>query len=189
MVINRKGEDMSDNNLNDMPDGMDAGSTGQYGQEQFGQQTSGQYGQQFDLMAQNSMYDQTVNMYGDQAHRPETPQKQRGIKIAIIAVVAALVVIAALVVVFMVFVKKTPKEAVKSAMENTAKELENNNIAGVIGIDDIDADKLDVQSVVCHHDIGWLQVAVDGLLVVDILQHVLYLGEEFSCQRLGKKPF
>ena len=146
MVIHRKGEDMSDNNLNDMPEGMDAGSTGQYGQEQFGQQVSGQYGQQFDSMAQNSMYDQTVNMYGDQAHRPETPQKQKGIKIAIIAVVAALVVIAALVVVFLVFVKKTPKEAVKSAMENTAKELENNNIAGVIGIDDIDADKLDVQS-------------------------------------------
>lgn len=123
MVIHRKGEDMSDNNLNDMPEGMIS-----------------------DPMAQNSMYDQTVNMYGDQAHRPETPQKQKGIKIAIIAVVAALVVIAALVVVFLVFVKKTPKEAVKSAMENTAKELENNNIAGVIGIDDIDADKLDVQS-------------------------------------------
>ena len=209
---------MSDNNMNQMPDGMnpngadgpqpsqnqqgDAGQqysadqqyagqygqqqydanqqyAGQYGQQQYGanQQYAGQYGQQqYDanqqfagqqfadqygqqMNAQQSVYDQTVNMYGDQAHKPESPKKRKGIKIAIIAVVAALVIIAAFVVVFFVFIKKSPKDAVKDAMENTAKELENNNIAGIVGADDIDVDKLDVQS-----DFTIDKVAGDGQL-------------------------
>ena len=194
---------MSDNNMNQMPDGMnpngadgpqpsqnqqgDAGQqysadqqyAGQYGQQQYdaNQQYAGQYGQQqYDanqqfagqqfadqygqqMNAQQSVYDQTVNMYGDQAHKPESPKKRKGIKIAIIAVVAALVIIAALVVVFFVFIKKSPKDAVKDAMENTAKELENNNIAGIVGADDIDVDKLDVQS-----DFTIDKVAGDGQL-------------------------
>ena len=207
---------MSDNNMNQMPDGMnpngadgpqpsqnqqgDAGQqyagqygqqqyganqqyAGQYGQQQYGanqqyagqygqQQYAGQYGQQqYDanqqfadqygqqMNAQQSVYDQTVNMYGDQAHKPESPKKRKGIKIAIIAVVAALVIIAALVVVFFVFIKKSPKDAVKDAMENTAKELENNNIVGIVGADDIDVDKLDVQS-----DFTIDKVAGDGQL-------------------------
>lgn len=174
---------MSDNNMNQMPDGMnpngadgpqpsqnqqgDAGQqysadqqyAGQYGQQQYGanQQYAGQYGQQ--MNAQQSVYDQTVNMYGDQAHKPESPKKRKGIKIAIIAVVAALVIIAAFVVVFFVFIKKSPKDAVKDAMENTAKELENNNIVGIVGADDIDVDKLDVQS-----DFTIDKVAGDGQL-------------------------
>ena len=137
---------------------------GQYGQQQYdanqqfaGQQFADQYGQQ--MNAQQSVYDQTVNMYGDQAHKPESPKKRKGIKIAIIAVVAALVIIAAFVVVFFVFIKKSPKDAVKDAMENTAKELENNNIAGIVGADDIDVDKLDVQS-----DFTIDKVAGDGKL-------------------------
>ena len=137
---------------------------GQYGQQQYdanqqfaGQQFADQYGQQ--MNAQQRVYDQTVNMYGDQAHKPESPKKRKGIKIAIIAVVAALVIIAALVVVFFVFIKKSPKDAVKDAMENTAKELENNNIAGIVGADDIDVDKLDVQS-----DFTIDKVAGDGQL-------------------------
>ena len=137
---------------------------GQYGQQQYdanqqfaGQQFADQYGQQ--MNAQQSVYDQTVNMYGDQAHKPESPKKRKGIKIAIIAVVAALVIIAALVVVFFVFIKKSPKDAVKDAMENTAKELENNNIVGIVGADDIDVDKLDVQS-----DFTIDKVAGDGKL-------------------------
>ena len=137
---------------------------GQYGQQQYdanqqfaGQQFADQYGQQ--MNAQQSVYDQTVNMYGDQAHKPESPKKRKGIKIAIIAVVAALVIIAALVVVFFVFIKKSPKDAVKDAMENTEKELENNNIAGIVGADDIDVDKLDVQS-----DFTIDKVAGDGQL-------------------------
>ena len=137
---------------------------GQYGQQQYdanqqfaGQQFADQYGQQ--MNAQQSVYDQTVNMYGDQAHKPESPKKRKGIKIAIIAVVAALVIIAAFVVVFFVFIKKSPKDAVKDAMENTAKELENNNIAGIVGADDIDVDKLDVQS-----DFTLDKVAGDGQL-------------------------
>ena len=204
---------MSDNNMNQMSDGMnpngadgpqpsqnqqgDAGQqysadqqyagqygqqqyganqqyAGQYGQQQYGanQQYAGQYGQQqYDanqqfadqygqqMNAQQSVYDQTVNMYGDQAHKPESPKKRKGIKIAIIAVVAALVIIAAFVVVFFVFIKKSPKDAVKDAMENTAKELENNNIVGIVGADDIDVDKLDVQS-----DFTIDKVAGDGQL-------------------------
>ncbi len=195
---------MSDNNMNQMPDGMnpngadgpqpsqnqqgDAGQqysadqqyAGQYGQQQYdanqqyraNQQYAGQYGQQqYDanqqfadqygqqMNAQQSVYDQTVNMYGDQAHKPESPKKRKGIKIAIIAVVAALVIIAAFVVVFFVFIKKSPKDAVKDAMENTAKELENNNIVGIVGADDIDVDKLDVQS-----DFTIDKVAGDGKL-------------------------
>ena len=195
---------MSDNNMNQMPDGMnpngadgpqpsqnqqgDAGQqysadqqyAGQYGQQQgdagqqysADQQYAGQYGQQqYDanqqfadqygqqMNAQQSVYDQTVNMYGDQAHKPESPKKRKGIKIAIIAVVAALVIIAAFVVVFFVFIKKSPKDAVKDAMENTAKELENNNIVGIVGADDIDVDKLDVQS-----DFTIDKVAGDGKL-------------------------
>ena len=137
---------------------------GQYGQQQYdanqqfaGQQFADQYGQQ--MNAQQSVYDQTVNMYGDQAHKPESPKKRKGIKIAIIAVVAALVIIAAFVVVFFVFIKKSPKDAVKDAMENTAKELENNNIVGIVGADDIDVDKLDVQS-----DFTIDKVAGDGQL-------------------------
>ncbi|WP_165854759.1 hypothetical protein [Coprococcus sp. AF38-1] len=137
---------------------------GQYGQQQYdanqqfaGQQFADQYGQQ--MNAQQSVYDQTVNMYGDQAHKPESPKKRKGIKIAIIAVVAALVIIAAFVVVFFVFIKKSPKDAVKDAMENTAKELENNNIVGIVGADDIDVDKLDVQS-----DFTIDKVAGDGKL-------------------------
>ena len=137
---------------------------GQYGQQQYdanqqfaGQQFADQYGQQ--MNAQQSVYDQTVNMYGDQAHKPESPKKRKGIKIAIIAVVAALVIIAAFVVVFFVFIKKSPKDAVKDAMENTAKELENNNIAGIVGADDIDVEKLDVQS-----DFTIDKVAGDGQL-------------------------
>ena len=137
---------------------------GQYGQQQYdanqqfaGQQFADQYGQQ--MNAQQSVYEQTVNMYGDQAHKPESPKKRKGIKIAIIAVVAALVIIAAFVVVFFVFIKKSPKDAVKDAMENTAKELENNNIAGIVGADDIDVDKLDVQS-----DFTIDKVAGDGKL-------------------------
>ena len=132
---------------------------GQYGQQQYdaNQQFADQYGQQ--MNAQQSVYDQTVNMYGDQAHKPESPKKRKGIKIAIIAVVAALVIIAALVVVFFVFIKKSPKDAVKDAMENTAKELENNNIVGIVGADDIDVDKLDVQS-----DFTIDKVAGDGKL-------------------------
>ena len=189
---------MSDNNMNQMSDGMnpngadgpqpsqnqqgDAGQqysadqqyAGQYGQQQYSahQQYAGQYGQQqYDanqqfadqygqqMNAQQSVYDQTVNMYGDQAHKPESPKKRKGIKIAIIAVVAALVIIAAFVVVFFVFIKKSPKDAVKDAMENTAKELENNNIVGIVGADDIDVDKLDVQS-----DFTIDKVAGDGQL-------------------------
>jgi hypothetical protein len=132
---------------------------GQYGQQQYdaNQQFADQYGQQ--MNAQQSVYDQTVNMYGDQAHKPESPKKRKGIKIAIIAVVAALVIIAAFVVVFFVFIKKSPKDAVKDAMENTAKELENNNIVGIVGADDIDVDKLDVQS-----DFTIDKVAGDGQL-------------------------
>ena len=132
---------------------------GQYGQQQYdaNQQFADQYGQQ--MNAQQSVYDQTVNMYGDQAHKPESPKKRKGIKIAIIAVVAALVIIAAFVVVFFVFIKKSPKDAVKDAMENTAKELENNNIAGIVGADDIDVEKLDVQS-----DFTIDKVAGDGQL-------------------------
>ena len=137
---------------------------GQYGQQQYdanqqfaGQQFADQYGQQ--MNAQQSVYDQTMNMYGDQAHKPESPKKRKGIKIAIIAVVAALVIIAAFVVVFFVFIKKSPKDAVKDAMENTAKELENNNIVGIVGADDIDVDKLDVQS-----DFTIDKVAGDGKL-------------------------
>ena len=132
---------------------------GQYGQQQYdaNQQFADQYGQQ--MNAQQSVYDQTVNMYGDQAHKPESPKKRKGIKIAIIAVVAALVIIAAFVVVFFVFIKKSPKDAVKDAMENTAKELENNNIVGIVGADDIDVDKLDVQS-----DFTIDKVARDGQL-------------------------
>ena len=132
---------------------------GQYGQQQYdaNQQFADQYGQQ--MNAQQSVYDQTVNMYGDQAHKPESPKKRKGIKIAIIAVVAALVIIAAFVVVFFVFIKKSPKDAVKDAMENTAKELENNNIVGIVGADDIDVDKLDVQS-----DFTIDKVAGDGKL-------------------------
>ena len=132
---------------------------GEYGQQQYdaNQQFADQYGQQ--MNAQQSVYDQTVNMYGDQAHKPESPKKRKGIKIAIIAVVAALVIIAAFVVVFFVFIKKSPKDAVKDAMENTAKELENNNIVGIVGADDIDVDKLDVQS-----DFTIDKVAGDGQL-------------------------
>ena len=132
---------------------------GQYGQQQYdaNQQFADQYGQQ--MNAQQSVYDQTVNMYGDQAHKPESPKKRKGIKIATIAVVAALVIIAAFVVVFFVFIKKSPKDAVKDAMENTAKELENNNIVGIVGADDIDVDKLDVQS-----DFTIDKVAGDGQL-------------------------
>ena len=132
---------------------------GQYGQQQYdaNQQFADQYGQQ--MNAQQSVYDQTVNMYGDQAHKSESPKKRKGIKIAIIAVVAALVIIAAFVVVFFVFIKKSPKDAVKDAMENTAKELENNNIVGIVGADDIDVDKLDVQS-----DFTIDKVAGDGQL-------------------------
>ena len=132
---------------------------GQYGQQQYdaNQQFADQYGQQ--MNAQQSVYDQTVNMYGDQAHKPESPKKRKGIKIAIIAVVVALVIIAAFVVVFFVFIKKSPKDAVKDAMENTAKELENNNIVGIVGADDIDVDKLDVQS-----DFTIDKVAGDGQL-------------------------
>ena len=132
---------------------------GQYGQQQYdaNQQFADQYGQQ--MNAQQSVYDQTVNMYGDQAHKPESPKKRKGIKIAIIAVVAALVIIAAFVVVFFVFIKKSPKDAVKDAMENTAKELENNNIVSIVGADDIDVDKLDVQS-----DFTIDKVAGDGQL-------------------------
>ena len=44
-------------------------------------------------------------------------------------------------------------------MENTAKELENNNIVGIVGADDIDVDKLDVQS-----DFTIDKVAGDGKL-------------------------
>ena len=130
---------------------------GQYGQQQNAQQYAGQYGQQLGMQQyadqygqqmseQQNVYDQTVNMYGDQAHKPESPKKRKGIKIAIISVVAALVIIAALVVVYFVFLRKTPKEAVKDAMENTAKELETNNVAGMVGADDIDVDELDVKS-------------------------------------------
>ena len=144
--------------------GANQQDAGQYGQQQYdanqqfaGQQFADQYGQQ--MNAQQSVYDQTVNMYGDQAHKPESPKKRKGIKIAIIAVVAALVIIAALVVVFFVFIKKSPKDAVKDAMENTAKELENNNIVGIVGADDIDVDKLDVQS-----DFTIDKVAGDGQL-------------------------
>ena len=87
-----------------------------------------------------------MNMYGDQAHRPESPKKRKGIKIAIIAVVAALVVIAAFVVVYLVFLRKTPKEAIEDAMENTAKELENGSINGIVGAEDFDYDNIEFNS-------------------------------------------
>ena len=113
---------------------------GQYGQQN--QQYAGQYDQQMN----QSTYDQTMNMYGDQAHRPESPKKRKGIKIAIIAVVAALVVIAAFVVVYLVFLRKTPKEAIEDAMENTAKELENGSINGIVGAEDFDYDNIEFNS-------------------------------------------
>ena len=113
---------------------------GQYGQQN--QQYAGQYDQQMN----QSTYDQTMNMYGDQAHRPESPKKRKGIKIAIIAVIAALVVIAAFVVVYLVFLRKTPKEAIEDAMENTAKELENGSINGIVGAEDFDYDNIEFNS-------------------------------------------
>ncbi len=129
--------------------------TGQYGQKA-NQQYAGQYGQQdqqnqqyagqYDQQMNQSTYDQTMNMYGDQAHRPESPKKRKGIKIAIIAVVAALVVIAAFVVVYLVFLRKTPKETIEDAMENTAKELENGSINGIVGAEDFDYDNIEFNS-------------------------------------------
>ena len=126
---------------------------GQYGQQQNGanQQYGGQYGQQqYDAnqqyVAGGQVYSQTMNMYGDQAHKPETPKKRKGIKIAIITVIAVLVVIAAVVAVYMLFIKKSPKENVESAFENTAKELEKNNAAGVIDADEFDLDNMEIQS-------------------------------------------
>ena len=126
---------------------------GQYGQQANQQQYAGQYGQQnqqyagqYDQQMNQSTYDQTMNMYGDQAHRPESPKKRKGIKIAIIAVVAALVVIAAFVVVYLVFLRKTPKEAIEDAMENTAKELENGSINGIVGAEDFDYDNIEFNS-------------------------------------------
>ena len=126
---------------------------GQYGQQtnqqyadQYGQQTNQQYADQYGQQMTQSTYDQTMNMYGDQAHKPETPKKRKGIKIAIISVVAALIVIAALVVVYLVFLKKTPKEVVEDAMENTAKELENGNISGIVGANDFDLDNIEFNS-------------------------------------------
>ena len=122
---------------------------GQYGQQtnqQYGQQTNQQYADQYGQQMTQSTYDQTMNMYGDQAHKPETPKKRKGIKIAIISVVAALIVIAALVVIYLVFLKKTPKEVVEDAMENTAKELENGNISGIVGANDFDLDNIEFNS-------------------------------------------
>ena len=126
---------------------------GQYGQQANQQQYAGQYGQQnqqyagqYDQQMNQSTYDQTMNMYGDQAHRPESPKKRKGIKIAIIAVIAALVVIAAFVVVYLVFLRKTPKEAIEDAMENTAKELENGSINGIVGAEDFDYDNIEFNS-------------------------------------------
>ncbi len=119
---------------------------GQYGQ-QANQQYAGQYGQQANQQyAGQTTYDQTINMYGDQAHKPETPKKRKGIKIAIISVVAALIVIAALVVVYLVFLKKTPKDVVEDAMENTAKELENGNLGDIVGSEDFDLDNIEFNS-------------------------------------------
>ena len=133
--------------------GADSQYAGQYGQQQYGadNQYAGQYGQQqYGAGGMNSLgdtvYSQTVNMYGDQAHKPETPNKRKGIKIAIISIVAALVVIAAFVVVYLVFLKKTPQEIVESAMENTFKEAENDSLAGVVELDEFDLDNIDFQS-------------------------------------------
>ena len=133
--------------------GADNQYAGQYGQQQYGadSQYAGQYGQQqYGAGGMNSLgdtvYSQTVNMYGDQAHKPETPNKRKGIKIAIISIVAALVVIAAFVVVYLVFLKKTPQEIVESAMENTFKEAENDSLAGVVELDEFDLDNIDFQS-------------------------------------------
>ena len=126
---------------------------GQYGQQanqqyagQYGQQANQQYADQYGQQMAQSTYDQTMNMYGDQAHKPETPKKRKGIKIAIISVVAALIIIAAFVVVYLVFLKKTPKDVVEDAMENTAKELENGNISGIVGADDLDIDNIEFNS-------------------------------------------
>ena len=159
---------MGDNELNGTPEGVtpdgaseqnvasqlqDQQNAGQYGQQtnqqyagQYGQQTNQQYADQYGQQMTQSTYDQTMNMYGDQAHKPETPKKRKGIKIAIISVVAALIVIAALVVVYLVFLKKTPKEVVEDAMENTAKELENGNISGIVGANDFDLDNIEFNS-------------------------------------------
>ena len=133
--------------------GADSQYAGQYGQQQYGadSQHAGQYGQQqYGAGGMNSLgdtvYSQTVNMYGDQAHKPETPNKRKGIKIAIISIVAALVVIAAFVVVYLVFLKKTPQEIVESAMENTFKEAENDSLAGVVELEEFDLDNIDFQS-------------------------------------------
>ena len=133
--------------------GADSQYAGQYGQQQYGadNQYAGQYGQQqYGAGGMNSLgdtvYSQTVNMYGDQAHKPETPNKRKGIKIAIISIVAALVVIAAFVVVYLVFLKKTPQEIVESAMENTFKEAENDSLAGVVELEEFDLDNIDFQS-------------------------------------------
>ena len=133
--------------------GADSQYAGQYGQQQYGadSQYAGQYGQQqYGAGGMNSLgdtvYSQTVNMYGDQAHKPETPNKRKGIKIAITSIVAALVVIAAFVVVYLVFLKKTPQEIVESAMENTFKEAENDSLAGVVELEDFDLDNIDFQS-------------------------------------------
>ena len=126
---------------------------GQYGQQanqqyagQYSQQANQQFADQYGQQMAQSTYDQTMNMYGDQAHKPETPKKRKGIKIAIISVVAALIVIAAFVVVYLVFLKKTPKDVVEDAMENTAKELENGNISGIVGADDLDIDNIEFNS-------------------------------------------
>ena len=131
---------------------------GQYGQQanqqyagqngqQMNQQYAGQNGQQMNQQyAGQTTYDQTMNMYGDQAHKPETPKKRKGIKIAIISVVAALIVIAALVVVYLVFLKKTPKDVVEDAMEKTAKELENGNLSDIVGAEDFDLDNIEFNS-------------------------------------------
>ena len=147
---------MGDNELNGTPEGVtpdgaseqNAASQLQDQQNagQYGQQTNQQYVDQYGQQMTQSTYDQTMNMYGDQAHKPETPKKRKGIKIAIISVVAALIVIAALVVVYLVFLKKTPKEVVEDAMENTAKELENGNISGIVGANDLDLDNIEFNS-------------------------------------------
>lgn len=139
--------DMEENNTNQywQQPGMN-GQHAQYGQQPDMNGQYAQYGQQPYPYQRDAVYQQTTDMYGDQSFKPESPKMKKGIKTALIATISVLAVVAACLLVYFLVLKKTPREAVEDALENTSNEVKTSGIAGDIAFDEFDKDNLDIDT-------------------------------------------
>jgi hypothetical protein len=100
-----------------------------------------------------------MNSYGDPvSYAPQQPKKKKGLKIALISVIAVLVA-AIVAVVLYLFLRKTPEEVIKTSVKNSIKSacVENSMYEDTLGISQIDKDNVDMEADIVVNSIYQLE--------------------------------